>query len=458
MKSFTQSDGFKNLTRIVTTLYAILFLVNVFVKGSALTWASAILLLIIYFLGFCIMNKTNRLVIGILAILGAVLLVVYKVDVNGWLAAIRKSASTIALIYFASILSMPFFYKPYQAELKNVCEKYIPSVTAFLILSGIVAFFLGFYMSMAAIPVVYALLGDISKEYKCHRAFLMTICAGNALIIAAAPSTGAGVALPAYNLTYMEMFRVGFPLTILLTVVAAVVNAATAKKEGAVNREKNPNIEVKWSSIGMLVFIFLLLTAIILGIDKYTNINVLAGVCLLAVPFALVFAVAQGKMDVFKKRLSGYWDKGMLKNPNMMTILGVGGFVGEGLKRVGAINAFFEFLASQSSLALVLPLLIMLIAVLTSIVGVHPAAMGATLAAIVKPELLGVTPVCAAMIVLLGWSISLAASPFSAVTNLTSAQSGEDIFTFTAGKSAKWVAVTLIVATVLIDLLVVLGI
>ena len=97
MKSFTQSDGFKNLTRIVTTLYAILFLVNVFVKGSALTWASAILLLVIYFLGFCIMNKTNRLVIGILAILGAVLLVVYKVDVNGWLAAIRKSASTIAL-------------------------------------------------------------------------------------------------------------------------------------------------------------------------------------------------------------------------------------------------------------------------------------------------------------------------------------------------------------------------
>lgn len=458
MKSFVQSDGFKNATRLVTTLYAILFLVNVFVKSNILTWATAILLLVIYFLGFCIMNKTNRMVIGVLAILGAVLLVVYKVDVNGWLAAIRKSASTIALIYFASILSMPFFYKPYQAELKNVCEKYIPSPTVFLILSGFVAFFLGFYMSMAAIPVIYALLGDISKEYKCHRAFLMTICAGNALIIAAAPSTGAGVALPAYGISYTEMLRVGFPLAILLTVIAAIVNATTAKKEGAVNREKNTSIEVKWSNIGMLVFIFLLLTGLILCIDNFTNINILAGVSLMALPFALIFAVVQGKMDVFKKRLSGYWDKGMLKNPNTMTILGIGGFVGEGLKRVGAINSFFEFLASQSSIALILPLLIMLIAVLTSVIGVHPAAMGATLAAIVKPELLGVTPVCAAMIVLIGWSISLAVSPFSAVTNLTSAQSGEDIWTFTAGKAVKWAAVCLIVATVLIDVLVVLGI
>ena len=457
MLSFTKSDWFKRFTQILTILIAVIYLANVFLKMDSLDTVIAGLLILLYIDGFLIMNKINRIVSGVLLLLGIFFLWYYRVPFDGWEAAVLKNIGTIVLIAFAPILASPFFYKPYQAELKNVCNKYISSPTMFLLLAGFVSYFLGFYMSMAALPIVYSLLVDVAKDYKCHKQFVAAICAGNGLIIAAAPSTGAGIVIPAIGIEYVDMLIFGGIITIVLIIATAFIYGNDAKKQGAVNVEKKAETEVKWSNIGMLVFLFVLLCFVIIMMDTYTPISVLACVSLLALPFAIIFALIQKKMDVFKKRMVNYANKNMLSNPNVMTIVGISGFAGEGLKRAEFIQKIFELFAQNPQLYLLFPLLIMLVALITSFIGVHPTAMGTTLSSILTPETLHTSPIGLAMIILVGWSLSLASSPFSAVCNLAASSSGLDIWSFTAKKAFKWAFICIIIATIMIDAITVLG-
>lgn len=458
MSAVAQSNWFKSCTRILTLVIGILYLANVFLKNDTLSYVVAGLVLALFVMGFVIMNNVNRLVCSVLFVLGAFLLWKYQVPIAGWRAAVLKNVATVVLIYFAPILAMPFFYKPYQEELKNICSKYVSTAGMFLLIAGIGSFFLGFYMSMASLPVIYALLGDVSKQYNCHKAFVMTICAANGLTIAASPTTGAGVVLPATGIAYWQMLVYGGIMCLVLVAATAWVYSFQAKKEGAVKMDKNPETIVNWGNIGMLLFLFVFLCGIIVCIDKFTNIPLLAGVSLLAVPFAVLFAVVQGKMDVMKKRWDFYKNKNMLKNPNTMTIVGIAGFAGEGLRRAEFIDYILSFFSSNPQLYLIFPFLVMLVAVLTAVIGIHPMAMGTTLSAVLTGSILGTTQVGLSMIILIGWSISLAVSPFSAVTNLAAANSGLDIWSFTAKNTWKWALVMLVLATLMIDALTIMGI
>lgn len=458
MKSIANSEWFKQIVRLITTAFVVLYLANIFINSAMIAIIITALLVIIFICGFISANKTNRIVIGALAILGSALLLYYGVDFAEWQSAICNAQGTIALIWFASILSMPFFYKPYQEELKNICERYISSPTIFCLFSAFTSMFLGFYMAMAALPVIYALLSETSKRYNCHRIFTMSIVIGNALCMMCGPQQGAAACIEAFGIEYTPILIYGGILSIIIILVTNFINSIDGKKEGAVKIEKNINALVNWKDIFTLVALFVLLCAIIICVDEFTPLSLIAGICIISFPFAIIFGLIQGKMDVFKTRMTNYWKAGMLRNPNVMTIVGIGGFVGQALKRVEAISDVFSFLASRNELMIIIPLLIIAIAVLTSVIGVHPAAMGYTLVGILNPELLGMSSLIISMIVLAGWSISLAVTPFSAVANMASSASGISVWDITAKKSIKWATAAIIVSTIIINIYQIIGI
>lgn len=458
MASITKQGWYKTFVRILTTVIAVLFLANTFLKNAMINNVLMVLFIILFICGFLIMNKVNRIVCAVLTVVGAYLLYKYGVDFAGWRTAVNKGAATIVLIYFAPILALPFFYKPYQAEIKNVCAKYISNPTVFILISAVASFAFGFYMSMAALPVVYALLADTSKEYKCHKQFVMALIAGNSLVMCCAPGTGAGVILPATGISFTQFMGVGTVIALIIIVATALLNGAQAKKDGAESRAVNPETVVNWGNIAMLVFLFVLLSGIIICIDKFTNISLLAGVSMLALPFAVVMAVVQGKTDVFTTRMKKVIDVNMLKNPNTMTILGIAGFAGEGLKRAEIIKTILSVFSSTQALYLLFPLLIMVIAVIAAMIGVHPMAMASTLASVLTAEVLCTTTAGLAMILGLGWAFGLTVSPFSAVSNLASSSSGIDVWEITSKKALPWAIVAIVIATVAVDLITIMGI
>lgn len=458
MQAIVEHKSFQQLIRWVTGLLSVLFLINMFWQNDFMNTVLAGLSILLVIIGLLIMNRINQVIAGILLIVGAIFLYQYQVPLIEWRAAILKNISTLALIFFAPVLAMPFFYKPYQAELKNVCSKYISSPGMFLLLSAFASFFLGFYMSMAGIALIYVLLEDIAKEYKCKRSFLMTLVAGNGMTNVCCPATGAGIVLPATGITYTSMLTYGIIISFVLILVSVLIYSRDAKKEGAVRLEKRPDTVVQWSNIGMLLFLAVLLSGIIICIDKYMDVPLLGGVALLATPFALIFALIQNKLSVFKTRLIDYSKTSMLKNPSTMTIVVVAGFAGEGLKRAEFIDYVLDFFAANQGLSMIFPFILMTIIVLLGIIGVHPFATVATLGAVLTGSMLGTSQIGLAMIYLTGASIALSVTPFGALTNLASAQSGMSVWEFTAWRAWKFILACLVIGTVMIDIFTLLGI
>ncbi|MBR2801042.1 MAG: TRAP transporter large permease subunit [Erysipelotrichaceae bacterium] len=436
--------------RFFTIFLIVTFLLNEFLKNAMLKNVVTVLTLVMFLIGYLIMNRMNKIVCGILFAVGAFLLFRYQASWPEWQAAILKGLSTMVLLAFAAILSMPFFYKPYQAELKNLCARYVRSPGIFLLVTLFISFLLGFYMSVAAIPLIYSLLCDAAREYKCHKAFVMAVCASNSLAMMCAPSVSAGVVPAATGISYSQMFTYGGIGAIILLFVSGVVFNGYAKKEGAVKKEA-VNVEVDKKTLVMMIALFAILIGLILCIDNFTNISLLAGISLLALPFAFVFALLQGKIDVFKERMKGYWDKTMLTNPNVLAITGICCFAGEGLRRAESIRTVLGFFSANQSLYLLFPLIIIAVGVLISIIGVHPHAVGALFASILTADLLRTNPLGLSMIILVAWSVGLAATPFGATANMASAACGLEVTEFTAKANWKWSAAMIVAGALLCD-------
>ncbi len=436
--------------RVFTLLLIVVFLLNEFLKSPMLKNVVTVLTLIVFAIGYLIMNKMNKIVCGILFVVGSFLLFRYQATWPEWQAAILKGLSTMVLLAFAAILSMPFFYKPYQSELKNLCARYVRSPGIFLLVTILISYLLGFYMSVAAIPLIYSLLCDAAKEYKCHKTFVMAVCASNSLAMMNAPSVSAGVVPAATGISYSQMFTYGGIAAIILLFVSALVFNGYAKKEGAVKKEA-AEVDVDFKTLIMMIVLFAILIGLILCIDNFTNISLLAGISMLALPFAFAFALLQGKTDVFKERMKGYWNKTMLTNPNVLSITGICCFAGEGLRRAESIKAVLGLFRSAPSLYLLFPAIIIAVGVIISIIGVHPHAVGALLASILTADLLRTNPLGLALVILVTWSVGLAATPFGATANMASAACGLDVTEFTAKANWKWSLSMVIVGTLICD-------
>lgn len=447
-----ENKMYQTVARVSTLLLIAVFLVNEFLKDPFLKNVVTILTLVSFAVGYLIMNRMNKIVCGLLFAVGAFLLFRYHASWPEWQAAITKGLSTMVLLAFAAILSMPFFYKPYQSELKNICSRYVRSPGIFLLVTIFISFLLGFYMSVAAIPLIYSLLCDAAKEYRCHKAFVMSICGSNSLAMMCAPSVSAGVVPAATGISYSQMLTFGGIGAVILLFISSLVFADYARKEGAVKKEAQ-NVDVDFRTLGLMVLLFAVLIGLILCIDNFTSISLLAGISLLALPFAFVFALIQGKTDVFRERMKTYWNRTMLTNPNVLAITGICCFAGEGLRRAESVKTLLSFFTNNPSLYLLFPLIIIGIGVLISIIGVHPHAVGALLASILSAEMLRTNPLGLAMIILIAWSVGLAATPFGATANMASAACGLEVSEFTAKANAKWSLAMILAGTLICDLI-----
>lgn len=122
-----------------------------------------------------------------------------------------------------------------------------------------------------------------------------------------------------------------------------------------------------------------------------------------------------------------------------MTIVAVAGFAGEELKRAEFIDYLLDFFAANQGLSMIFPFILMPIIVFLGIIGVHPFATVATLGAVLTGSMLGTSQIGLAMIYLTGASIALSVTPFGALTNLASAQSGMSVWEFTAWRAWKFI-------------------
>lgn len=428
------------LLRICVFFYAFLNVLYYFSKWEPLFYLALSCLAYVLAISIFNLNKVSRRVVLGLFIIALALMIYGRATPAQWLKGFNKNGLLIALFTFGPMLNLPFTYKDYQSELKNVAKLYMHTMIPFNLLIAIPTHIFGALTGFAAFAIMYNLFLDTSKLYDSEDIFLATL--GRSYSTGGFWGTSwAGVVLVVSELgiPWYRIILVGM----IFTAVSIGINLASIKLKMLKNPGRYPTLApeegtvVRWSNILMMLLLSLIIVLTTLVINQTTGWDLLAIVPLVAMFFPPLVAILQGKIPEYKKGLENYFDKSLYKCRTETCLFCAAGFLAAGLN-ISGVGAMIPkliptFLIEYPYLLIVS---LMLLLIIPGQLGVHPVATGTTMVATIVPSAIGLSVPVFAQTIICAWLLSNMMSPFSALNLTLSGLSGKS--SFYTGLKLNW--------------------
>lgn len=446
-----KSDVFLN---IVTLLFIGLRLINYFFVATGLQVASAVLLILIAVGSLPGMKRQTMIIMGSLLIVGVVLLSVSGAGPSTWLVAILKNANLVVLLALVPMISAPFYYEDYQGELKHLAKARMRSVLSFLMLVSLFEHVLGVIISIGAVMIVYELMEPFSKLYKAEEPFLKTISRSYNSSGFWSPAWASVVVFSLYpDVKWVKVIPVG----ILFALLFNGINIAGVAMEKRRFPDRYPDIAPEPGEsvngkrlLGMLLLIVSMIAAIVL-LNTLAGWDLMLAVSVVSILFPMASALLTRKLPAYREQMRKYYRVSMLKGRETLALFMLSGFLGKALD-VAGVGKWLAALLPEWLVAFP-PLLIaaiIVLMILPSFIGVHPAATGTALLAALSPEALGLSHYTFALTILTGWLMTIMLAPFSATGLLLAGYTGRNSYSTSVGMNWRFGIVCLVVFSLLI--------
>ncbi|MEA4892512.1 MAG: hypothetical protein VB085_08110 [Peptococcaceae bacterium] len=428
------------LLRICVFFYALLNVIYYFFPWEPLFYlALANLFYVLAAAVFSLPKISLRVVSGLFAIAVALMLYGGATPLQ-WLKGLNKNGLLIALFTFGPMLNLPFTYKDYQSELKNVAKLYMRTMIPFNLLIAVPTHIFGALTGFAAFAIMYNLFLDTSKLYDSEDIFIATL--GRSYSTGGFWGTSwAGVVLVVSELgiPWYRVILVGM----IFTAVSIGINLISIKLKMLKNPGRYPTLApeadtvVQWSNIFMMLALSLVIVLTTLVVNQTTGWELLAIVPLVSVFFPPLVALIQGKVPEYKEGLKKYFDKSLYKCRTETCLFCAAGFLAAALN-ISGVGAMIPRLIPTFLIRypLLLVISLMLLLIIPGQLGVHPVATGTTMVATIVPAAIGLTVPVFAQTIICAWLLSNMMSPFSALNLTLSGLSGKS--SFYTGLKLNW--------------------
>jgi len=413
--------------RLIVALFAIIYLVNYFIKSPQLAILGSLLLILIVVQALPDLPKTNlRVCLGLL-IIGGLLLVLKGASPALWLTSIAKNSGLVTLFIAVPLIGLPLYYDKYEEELKNLALRHLTGVWGFCLLISVVTHLLGVIISIGAVPLIYELFKNNARLYKAEKLFLIALLQGYMTTGFWSPAW-ASTAVVSQNLSpWLTIIPWGLLFTVLAISLSLFLIFLEIRRHPQLyhNLIPDPSIKVCWSKIATLVVLIVGFIGAIILVDLATSWDLLVIISLVSLLFPLVTAGILGKGPELQQGLKKYYNVSLLKVKNELVLFTAAGFLGKSLELSGVSSIIPQLLPSWlHSYPFITILLLMSIMIIISLPGIHPVVTGSALVGAINPVTLGLTPLLFGLTILTGWALSILLSPFSAVSLITSGLEG----------------------------------
>ena len=446
-----------HLFRIIVLLFAVLYLVNSFIGKDILTYIGAVLLVIILARSFPRMKKINRRVYSLLFILGAILLIWSKASLSTWAFAVMKNANLVCLFTCAPMISMPFFYEDYQSELKVVVQTRMQHILGFCFLVAVCTHFLAVLISVGAMMVMYELMHPYADLYKDQDTFLCTLTRAYNSSGFWSPAWASMIVLNSQlAVPWVSLIPIGLAFSVIfLGLDLGGIYLRDKLSPGRYPRLKaEEGVTVDWRKIRIMVLLAAALIGSIIVLNLVTPWDLLIIVPLVSVFFPIAAALLQKHGKEYKAGMQGYYKKSLLKVQSQCALFTAAGFLGKALDASGVGELLPQLLPDFFIHYPVLMVgAVMLLLILPSLIGVHPAATGTALVLAVTPASLGLDLMTFCLTILTGWLIAIMVSPFSANNLMLSGLTGRSSWSISLGLNLKFGLLSFVVFSLLISLI-----
>ncbi|HCP15165.1 MAG TPA: hypothetical protein DIT32_05265 [Peptococcaceae bacterium] len=456
MTNFVQANRLKTYLQILVILFAVLRLGNYFIQLLPLQILSCAIMLLVIVYSLPKMDALTRRVILAMFLIGGVLLVISGASPVQWLIALLKNANLATLLICAPMLSAPFFYEDYQSDLKALAQVKMQNLLSFCVLTMVSAHLLGVLVGVGAVIIIYELLNPFQKLYDAETPFLKALSRGYNSSGFWSPAWASVIVYSAYpDVKWTTIVPIAIVFTILFNGISIAGLYLETRQHPDRYKTLLPDRETKirWNKIVTMLVLAAAMIGTILLLDKTTGWDLMLIVPAAALVFPLLSATVQNHWQGYKKGMVKFYNTSLIKVQSQVALYAAAGFLGKAMELSG-VGAMIPKLLPQWLIdypAMMVGALILLM-ILPSLAGIHPAATGTAMVAALVPASLGLDNYTFCMAIIFGWLITILASPFSATSLILAGNTGKSNWSVSVAMNWKFCLVTLIVFSGLISL------
>ncbi|OWZ83709.1 hypothetical protein [Natranaerobius trueperi] len=371
-------------------------------------------------------------------IFGSLLLVMEGATFDAYFISIRRMANIFALVTLIRALGVPMELGGYSDDIRSFVNKEIKGEGLLYIMTTVIAYLIGMSIVVASVPVVFYTIERAVKSVsrKPEKFLSMAIKRGLFLALLWTPASPLmAVSLDASNASFNQVFLPAFVVSIIGLSLATIFNhpggvkratelimfTFSTKSEDKPDESHPPELLKAFGSgkTKALIVILLMLIVLLVTLEQLSDFGMLDLIIVVAVIFSFIWCLIINKGQLYLKKARELFYDSLPRYSNQASLfLSAGFFAGAIGKAEDLVAGVLEgLIVGIGSLGILY--LIPVVIIVTAIAGVHPLIsiiiLGEGFGAmdgVVSNELLGYS-------FLLGGSLALLISPFSAATLIT---------------------------------------
>jgi len=401
--------------------------------------AFAFALLLALLLAFPQSRKDSKGVGLVLLGMGTLCLWTIQADAGQWMTAFSSNGGLVVLFFTLPLFGILLSFNDYIRTMGKLFHRYVRKSYGFFSLASVMAGVLGSVMNLGGITLTHELLHPYVSQYGEDRKFAQALSRGNLSMSYWAPCHMSVATVVTYTgISWLELAPIGVFLSLLQLLVICLLFYLTAGKEGRKaqgfetggssrdvqeeplsRRDKGVLLQLFWVYAGLILFVAVM--------NWKTDLPILAIISLVAVAYPFLVSLMMRQTGDYLKDWEIYYRKKLPAIVNQVVLFASVGFFGKAVEISGLGDRMIRLLQLDAwASPCLLTAGIALTMVMLSLIGIHPIVCMITLATTLKPELLGMSALSLAYTYLLGYSVGVIVSPFSAVALTVSALNGRD--------------------------------
>jgi hypothetical protein len=421
---------------IVFTLAVVLFLIVQLVPFQGLGFLLSIISIMAIVSSFLSCTFFTRAMSILFLALGTWMVSRKGIDFLSYMKLYGDMMYLLSLFAIVPLLSIPIQVGGYRKIFEQLFQRKVTSTSQLYRIVTALSYFLGSFLNMAAIPVVYSSVKSAVEAWPIAepKRFLASgIIQGYSLPIMWTPLSGiVGVVLYVTGVRWLHIFPILFAISLVMLVFNWIIFSvmegraqSNAGQQEIASAEEQVSFDYPpfpYRKLLQILLAIVLLLFLIVITDAIFSLGLVVSVTLLTVPFAWIWCLSLRRSQAFWSGVKQHFTQKIAEMSESFAIFLSAGFFVQALQYSGNDRFVNQLFVQLNELVGVHWFLILLpyITLLFAYIGLHPIVVVNLLAQSLKPDVLGTTTEQMAIALLGGAVMTFFMGPFSGTLGLMS--------------------------------------
>ncbi|MDQ0340104.1 MFS family permease [Caldalkalibacillus uzonensis] len=451
------TQGLSSVLGVILLLSALIYLADVFRPSELLSTIYSSLAALLFLAALLVISWSNRITALLLVVTGTSIFWQQSVEWETVIHSFGRNMNLLTLFLLVPYYGIMMSIGGYLTALKHYIQHYEREHQPHPYrLSSLLTSSMGVILNLGAMPIAYRIAEESFSAFTRKKMGMVILRAFGFCMFWSPYFVNVGLVLVLFDVSWTSIGAAGLIIaTVYMMTGFIFFRWLDFEHDQPVNRLSRPVPEASSSGkkIVALSLWLLALLALSFTLDVLVEVSMLTIVSVLALIFPVVWSMASGAFREYVQAIVQDVCHSFERLKNELAIFISAGYFGVSISYTSmGDHVSHMILALSFESVYFMSVLIITLAVLLALVGIHPVIVVIGIGSALSPELFGVSPGFMAMLLVMAWSLATQLSPFSGSVLMTAGLTGSSAWLI-ARKNAPFVLALLFVLPFILYLL-----